>query len=369
MPDDATIEAFQQLLRQARTEWQATGAVDDTEGRRLERQFQQAIQALEDRHQLYERERERFHQHRVVLDRGDALLHQASAVLDADLDELRQRWERLPHLESKALQTQLQGQYDAILARLRNRTAQQAQQKDQELHAIEGLLADLEQALENGESQHAMALHEQAEQRLKTNISLTRRQMEKLSERLQASTAQITELRSWRRWGANQAREKLCAEAQALIGSSDDPPDLARQIQALRNAWKALDGKEGMTAPKLLWNRFHEACESAYAPCQAYFSAQAAERQSNLASRQALCERIEQFILATDWGGSVDWRAVDRFEREARKEWHAQGPVNRADVALSKRYREAMEHLESHLRPQREQELQRRRALIKRYRR
>ena len=108
------------------------------------------------------------------------------------------------------------------------------------------------------------------------------------------------------RWGAHQAREQLCATTESLIGLEIDPPDLAQRIQKVREAWKDLDHHEG-AAPKALWKRFNEACERAYAPCQAYFEEKNRERRQNFEKKQALCAQLAEFVAATDWE-QPDWR-------------------------------------------------------------
>ncbi len=239
----------------------------------------------------------------------------------------------------------------------------QVQEREREWQELQELTAQLETALENGELQQATTLQEQARQRLKRNIGLSRAQMAQIDERLQSCAGRIGELRDWRRWAAYQAREQLCATAESLIGLEIDPTEIAHRIQQARDAWKDLDHHEG-AAPKNLWKRFNSACERAYAPCQAHFEAQSRERQQNFEKKAVLCEQLEQFETATDWV-QVDWREADRLRRRAQEQWYKLGPVNRADRKnLDRRFQQILHRLDARLDAERDRELQRRQQLI-----
>ena len=97
--------------------------------------------------------------------------------------------------------------------------------------------------------QQATQLQDQVRHRLKHNIGLSRAQMAGIDERLQACAGRLGELRDWRRWGAHQAREQLCATAESLVGLEAEPTEIAQRIQQVREAWKELDHHEG-AAPK-----------------------------------------------------------------------------------------------------------------------
>ena len=232
---------------------------------------------------------------------------------------------------------------------------------------MQELTGQLEAAAENGELQQATQLQDQVRHRLKHNIGLSRAQMAGIEERLQACAGRLGELRDWRRWGAHQAREQLCATAESLVGLEAEPTEIAQRIQQVREAWKELDHHEG-AAPKGLWKRFNAACERAYAPCQAHFEAQAQERRQNLDKKQALCEQLEQFEATTDWQ-RVDWREADRLRRRAQEQWYKLGPVNRTDrKPLDRRFQRTLRQLDERLDAERGREFQRRQQLIQQVR-
>ena len=350
-------------LRSAQEAWPPEGGAGDLEGQRLTRRRRELIAAIEEQQRLLVRNRQRAERLRELLQEADALRQQTSEVREADLTALEGRWGSLEQPENPSLAAGLQAQFEVALDRLRARIQRQLDRRDQELQEIRDLLAMLQEALQEGRSQQAIDCYEQARDRLNANFSLSRKQMAVLAERLQACMPKINELRGWRRWGAQQAREHLCEAAEGLIGLEDDPKRIAKRIQEVRSAWQALDHKEGAAA-KALWKRFDNACERAYQPCQTYFDAQAAERRLHLEQKQAVCERLEQFVATTDWE-QVNWREADRLRRRLEEQWRRIGPVNHAHKKdLERRYTAALGQLDAHLDQERERSLQRRRELI-----
>lgn len=355
--------AIHHATHEAPAAWNHLGPTQDAESRRLESRFQQLSHDIHEQERVLHRNQVRAERLREVLRQAETLLDQPSEVRDGDLKHLRQRWEGLERPESHSLTSELQGRLDALFDKLRARLQRQVQQRDQEWRELQEWVQQLEAALEEGELQQATHLQEQARHRLKHNIGLTRAQMATIEERLQHCAGRIGELRDWRRWGAHQAREQLCLTAENLIGLEADPTDIAQRIQQTREAWKALDHHEG-AAPKALWKRFNEACERAYAPCQAHFEAQNRERRENFEKKQAICEQLEQFDAATDWQ-QVDWREADRLRRRAQEQWYKLGPVNRSDRKnLDHRFQEIARRLDARLGAEREREVQRRRQII-----
>jgi len=362
-PSPELDASVQYATREAPAAWAYFGPVQDSEGRRLEQQFQHLVEAIQEQQRVLYRSQARALRLREVLQQADKLLQQTSEVHEADLKQLRQQWEGLERPESRTLASDLQGQFDGMLDKLRARMQRQVHEREREWRELQDLTTQLETALENGELQQATTFHEQARQRLKRNIGLSRAQMAQIDERLQSCAGRIGELRDWRRWAAYQAREQLCTTAESLISLEIDPTEIAHRIQQARDAWKDLDHHEG-AAPKNLWKRFNSACERAYAPCQAYFEAQSRERQQNLEKKAALCEQLERFDTATDWT-QVDWREADRLRRRAQEQWYKLGPVNRADRKnLDRRFQHILQRLDTRLDAERDRELQRRQQLI-----
>ncbi len=355
---------LQTALTEAEQRWQQQGVAEDNEARRLDQQYHELIKAIAEQQQRLQNRHEQAEQHRALCQHAEALLNQPSEVLETDLKELKKRWQELAHPEHEALAAQLQSQFDGLLEQLRQRMQKQLALRDHELEELTHTLDQLEQALDNGELQRAITLNDQARHQLRQAIGLSRKQIAALESRLQNFTPRLNDLRGWKRWGTQQARESLCADAEGLIGSTASPVELAQRIKDLRAAWKKLDTTDG-AAPRALWKRFDKACEKAYEPCQVYFEAQTQERQRNLARKQAICEQLEQFEAQTDWE-RVDWRKADQLQRDAQKQWYKIGPVNRSDKkSLERRFEAAVKRLENRLKEEREREVKRRQDVIR----
>lgn len=185
-------------------------------------------------------------------------------------------------------------------------------------------------------------------------------------ERLGATGPKLNELRSWRRWSTDRARERLCDEVEQLLASDgQDPAALARTVRGYRESWKKLDKAEGGAA-KALWERFNTACTKAYEPCRKHFAAEADQRNENLSRKVALVEHLEALAGDTDWEGDVDWRGLDKVMGQFRREWRAVGPVNRRDnKALMERHDKVRAAFDERLVPVREEDLERRRQVVK----
>lgn len=185
-------------------------------------------------------------------------------------------------------------------------------------------------------------------------------------ERLGATGPKLNELRSWRRWSTDRARERLCDEVEQLLSSEgQDPAALARTIRGYRESWKKLDKAEGGAA-KALWERFNTACTKAYEPCRKHFAAEADQRNENLARKVALVEHLEALAAETDWEGEVDWRGLDKSMGQFRRDWRAVGPVNRRDnKPLMERHDKVRAIFDGRLIPVREEDLERRRQVVR----
>ena len=362
-PNAELHTAIQYATCEAPAAWTAFGPPQSAESRRLEARFRQLEQDIREQDRILHRNHARAERLREVLQQAETLLQQPSEVYEAEIKHLRQRWEGLERPESRALILELQSRFDSLLDQLRARLQRQVLQRDQEWQELQELARQLEAAAGEGELQQATQLQDQVRHRLKHSIGLSRAQRAQIEEHLQACAGRLGELRDWRRWGVHQAREQLCATAESLIGLEDGPTEIAQRIQQARDAWKELDHHES-AAPKALWKRFNAACERAYAPCQAYFEAQAQERRQNLEKKQALCEQLEQFETTTDWQ-QVDWREADRLRRRAQEQWYKLGPVNRTDrKTLDRRFQRVLHQLDERLGAERNREFQRRQHLI-----
>lgn len=200
--------------------------------------------------------------------------------------------------------------------------AQRAAIEDAERQLAQ-LIRKAQHALAAGRSRQAFGMRRSIDAKLSQLPSCPK----SLVERVQQLDTKLQEIQDWRSFAVTPKRGELIAQMQALVGSNEDPVQLAEEIKRLQEEWKTL--AKGGTDSDAEWLKFHEAAQAAYAPCKAHFEAQAQARERNLEQRKALVARLADYERATDWD-SVEWKHVVNALRTAKQEWRTSGPTERA---------------------------------------
>ena len=266
--------------------------------------------------------------HDVIAENARELARQAiEASEQAERDAARERALALQKLEAQRSDEAAALTAAAETARQETEDKARAEKLAAEAHALRqlgGLIAKANGSLREGNTGRASGLRRAIEEKLATVPAVPphlARQLVKLDE-------QMNELRGWKEHAAAPKRAELIAEMQSLIASSEAPRALADRIKQLQEDWKTVSkGIASDTGED--WERFHQASESAYLPCRAYFEAQAKIRQANLAKRKEVLDRLCAFESAQS-GEHPDWRMVTTVLREAPLEWQRAFPVDRA---------------------------------------
>ena len=241
---------------------------------------------------------------------------QLAAGTYIDQGNLPERWQALDAQHRTAALTH---RFDTALMVVEQRRLARGHDAQQKTHAlrqhIHALLNAAEQALAAGQMQPARAGVDQI-RTLKADAGLLPKPT---NQRLGRLVQQLVELERWETFGQRNARIQLCERAEAIDLSTLDAPQLALEVQKLRNEWKVLD-KQHPGVPKALWQRFDGACEKAYAPAARHFAELATQR------KQARRQRDEFIALAaahapTLLDGPRDWRAIERWLRDTEQAW------------------------------------------------
>jgi DNA repair protein SbcC/Rad50 len=244
----------------------------------------------------------------------------------------------------------LAAEFNAVAERLEARLQQQRKHAEQRLQQLPERLAELEARLAAGEVKKADPLYQsvQAGLALVQASELPKTATADIANRLRQLAPQLRELQQWRRWGADQHREGLCAEMTALVTAEVAETVLAEELHRLQIDWKQLD-QSGSPAQQALWERFHAASELVYARCRAFLAAQAAEREANRRAREQVCQQLEAFLSLVDWE-RVEWKKILRAEREMRQMWAAIGATEgRHRKALERRFYQSLRQLDRRL--------------------
>lgn len=242
---------------------------------------------------------------------------------------------------------------------------QQAQEKTWR-RQIKTHLDALESSLRAKALKPALAAHKKAHALLIAAGDPRPASLRKLEERLRHSESALRELKSWRNWGADHAREELIKEA---LGLRDAPPadveTLAKRLRDLRERWRALGPLE--PGGKAHWEQFDAACTRAHEPVKARRDAEAETRRGHLEERKNLCQELENLVTTTDWKQEQpDWRALDRTMTEARRQWRKVGGVpHKAWAAIRKRFDQAIKELDSRMDEERERNFHYRQELVR----
>lgn len=317
-----------QHVEELQGRWQALEPLEDAAAEdALQQHLARLTQAI-DAFRVQAADLERVQQKRLALcERAETLLRDNAVLKHTAVARLKEAWQSLGEsVAADPLAPRFRSAQDALRARLE----QQQRQADTYLQELPACLEALEAAVAEGASERARELFKQAQTQYEHIEQTMPRQLHKLRRAYQRARAKISELQGWQTWASTQQRRQLIQQAEALTDYSGDPDFLAHQIRELRNAWKAVPGRSRTTD----WERFNQACNTAYGICQTHFENQAVRRQQNLDLKTRLCEQLEDYVARMDWtpraNSPVDWRLVEQTMAMAKRQWQDIGAVPHA---------------------------------------
>lgn len=251
----------------------------------------------------------------------------AAAEEQARARDLQDRAEREAAAERAATEARTRAEADAARLAEAAATAQAADERrsaEAQAHAEIGSLIRLgTAALQRGDSRKAARFRQSLEEHLPAAATLP----PPLARGLEQFDARLNELRQWKDYVAAPKRIELIEEMEVLVGVDEPPESLAEHIRALRQEWRTLN-KGVATLPEAEAERFEQAFQAAFKPCQAHFAAQAAQRRENLEARKRVLERLAAFEAGID-AAAPDHAMIGRVLREAPQEWRSHAPVDR----------------------------------------
>ncbi len=185
-----------------------------------------------------------------------------------------------------------------------------------------------------------------------------------LARALQQLDERLNELKQWKDYVAAPKRLELIEEMEALVGVDEEPAALAEHIRALQQEWRTINKGivSGDTSAEA--ERFQQAYQAAFKPCQAYFAAEAAVRRDNLEARKQVLARLQAFEAGLD-AEQPDHPLIAQVLREAPQEWRSHSPVDRdAGRAAEADFHRALDRLRAILNGWYERNAADKRALI-----
>ncbi|MBK5964969.1 hypothetical protein CCR95_12970 [Thiocystis minor] len=360
---ESEIDALRARIDMA---WNALPALADPQQRRLNERYRALIQTADTVRQALTEQRQNVESLRRTVARAQRLLDETRTP---DHRKTRALLDQGRTLVARQPESEVTRDFLTLAERLESRLDQQRRHAEQRLQQLPERLLALETRLAAGELKKADPLYQslQAGLELIQASELPKEATTEIASRLRILAPQLRELQHWRRWGADQHREGLCANMEALIEQELPLAALAEQLHTLQLDWKGLD-QSGSPANQALWERFHAASESVYARCRPFMEARAAERESNRSARESVCQQIEDFLSKVDWD-RVDWKRILRAERETRQTWANIGETEgRHRKALERRFHQSLKQLDQRLETERKLNQAHKRNLIERVR-
>ena len=149
----------------------------------------------------------------------------------------------------------------------------------------------------------------------------------KLDLACHAALGAAGELEGWQRWRADQIRQNLVEQAQALLAKPLSGRKQQEAIRGLRDQWKQAD--QGGIPNHGLWKRFDDACTEAHKVVESWLEEIKAKSAVVIAERQALLEKLKA------WGaeqvGKSDWKGMHRALHQFSSQWREAGHLGERD--------------------------------------
>jgi hypothetical protein len=278
----------------------------------------------------------------AVRERGEQALARCRAVIAAHARELArlaceheaaeararaEDAERQALLQAAAEQAAAAASAQAAAEAARAAEAEALADREAEAARIQGEIVSLVRlsgaALQRGDTRKAARFRQSIEESLQAASALPPH----LARSIEQLDARLNELRQWKDYVAAPKRIELIEEMEALIGAADEPQALAEHIRALQQQWRTIN-KGLATDASAEAQRFQQAYQAAFKPCQAFFAGQAALRRENLEARRRVLERVLAFEARLD-AAQPDHALIARVLREAPQEWRSHEPVDR----------------------------------------
>ncbi len=186
-----------------------------------------------------------------------------------------------------------------------------------------------------------------------------------LDERVHLALTAAGELEGWQRWRADQIRQDLVTQAEALLGADKTPAVGGRKMQdklrQLRESWKQTD--QGGLPNHALWKRFDAACNEAYKTVLVWLEQIKKESADHRAQRVALMEEVKAWTIAQS--ESDDWRAQLRALHQFADRWRNAGHLSeKAFGEMQSQWKAIFKAAAARLEAAQKASIERRQALI-----
>lgn len=364
-PEQLTLDAIDQALLQLQERWVSAPRLPDSLQLPLDQAWVKQFVALTDARDAVASDLSALEALQTCCQQAEALRASERLLQAKRLTDLQSQWTKLKRpLHLREVVANLEHRFHQALQSLTARLEKQAAQREQLLQQLQADLQQMEADLEAEKYGEAIDLHHQLNHALSEDLDLPVGELAKIKRRLQAATPLVLELKDWRRWGTDQAREHLIETAERLERNElMDPQARAKEIKALREEWRKL-GQMDPGRQRKQWKTFDSKVTAAYEVSKQYFAEQATQREAHLHEREAICAALEALHADTVWE-HADWPMVQAAINQQRKAWKACGTVGHKEwKQVNQRFNTAMDALETELVAERSRNWAAREALV-----
>ena len=355
-PEQLTLDTIDQALLQLQERWVAAPRLPEATQASLDQRWIEQFVALTDTRDAVASNLNALGALQDCCQQAETLRASERFIQAKRLTDLQSQWTKLKRpLQLREVVANLESRFHQAISSLTARLEKQAAQRDQLLQGLQADLQQMEADLEAEKYGEAIDLHQKLNHTLSEEMDLPAGEVARIKRRLQAATPLILELKDWRRWGTDQAREHLIETAERLERDElMDPQARAKEIKALREEWRKL-GQMDPGQQRKQWKTFDSKVTAAYEVSKQYFAEQATEREAHLQDREKVCTALEALHAETDWE-RADWHVVQTAMNQQRKAWKACGTVGHKEwKQINQRFNDAMDALEAKLSAERTQ--------------
>jgi hypothetical protein len=182
-----------------------------------------------------------------------------------------------------------------------------------------------------------------------------------LEAQVHAALTSAGELEGWQRWRADQIREELLTQAQALVVQPLGGRKQQEALRQLREQWKTSD--QGGLPNHALWRKFDDACNQAHKVVEEWLKQVREQQEASKAQRQALMDELRAWTEAHQ--GQEDWKLHLRSLQSFEQRWRESGHLSEKLFAQwQAQWKQLIDAAQAPLQAARQHSLGLRRALI-----
>lgn len=273
------------------------------------------------------------------------LLERLQALADTDANETTSKhlhaivreWEKLPLLEGEdpVLQT-----YNSLRNKLSEKIAAfgESAQKIFEANSekLKALIEKVKGFDENEDFKELSLKLRNAYNEWKEIVGEQKFKYHDLWLEYKAATERFQEMRQWESWHNENDRTTILEEMESL-SLEPGSQDVLNKLKDLSTKWKNC-GPTSAAKFNEFKEKFQAYFEKIRENCAQFIEEQLAERQKNLADKEALCQKVEELVANTE----IFWKDKFKAMQEIQESWKAIGMVPKENLtALMDRFKAA----------------------------